>query len=110
MRSTKIVVTLGPASDSPDIVRALLEVGVDTFRLNASHGTLAEHANRIRRVRSIAAEIGAHSAILFDLQGPKIRLGKFENGACLLKSGSVFTITVEELLGNAERASTTYRH
>ncbi|HJU10882.1 MAG TPA: pyruvate kinase [Candidatus Binataceae bacterium] len=110
MRNTKIVVTLGPATDHPDVIRTLIEAGVDTFRLNASHGTLAEHADRIRHVRSISDEIEAHCAILFDLQGPKIRLGKFENGGCLLTTGSLFTITVEEVLGNVDRASTTYEH
>ncbi|MGH7932011.1 MAG: pyruvate kinase, partial [Candidatus Binataceae bacterium] len=109
MRNTKIVVTLGPATDSFDRLRTLLEIGVDVFRLNASHGTQADHGDRIQRIRSTAGAMGVHAAILLDLQGPKIRLGQFEDGGCMLATDSVFTITVKEVLGNPERASTTYR-
>lgn len=108
MRNTKIVVTLGPATDSSECLRSLLEIGVDVFRLNASHGTQADHALRIHRVRAMAAAMNVHAAVLLDLQGPKIRLGTFDGGACVLKTGALFTITVAETLGNAERASTTY--
>ncbi len=108
MRNTKIVATLGPATDSLQVLRALFELGVDVFRLNASHGTQADHAGRIERVRSIAAEMGTHSAILLDLQGPKIRLGRFEGGGCHLEAGSTFSITTREVLGNASLASTGY--
>ena len=109
MRNTKIVVTLGPATDALGLIRTLLEAGVDVFRLNASHGTLAEHAERIQSVRSAAAVVGIHCAILLDLQGPKIRLGKFKSGGCVLETGAVFTITTNEILGDAQRACTTYR-
>ncbi|MGH8012351.1 MAG: pyruvate kinase [Candidatus Binataceae bacterium] len=108
MRNTKIVATLGPANDAPCGLTDLLVAGVDVFRLNASHGTLADHADRIERIRSSAAAMGVHPAILLDLQGPKIRLGKFENGRCVLESGRIFTITIKDVLGNAEQASTTY--
>ena len=108
MPNTKIVVTLGPATDPPKCLSTLLETGVDVVRLNASHGAHADHAVRIQRVRAMAAAMNVHVAILLDLQGPKIRLGRFEGGACVLKTGSLFTITVAETLGNAERASTTY--
>ena len=108
MRSTKIVVTLGPASDSPQCIQKLLENGAGVFRLNASHGTQEEHAMRIERIRAVSAEVRVHACILLDLQGPKIRLGRFESGGCYLKTGSVFTITTEEILGNCERASTNY--
>ncbi len=108
MANTKIVATLGPASDSPIMLRRLLEAGVDVFRMNASHGTQEQHAARIQGVREAAAEFGKHAGILLDLQGPKIRLEKFVGGRCELETGSVFTITVEPQLGNSAKASTGY--
>jgi pyruvate kinase len=108
MPNTKIVATLGPASDAPDVLRNLLAAGVDVFRLNASHGVWDDHAKRIELVRKIAAECGKNTGILLDLQGPKIRLGKFEGGTATLVRGQRFTITIEPILGTAERASTGY--
>src|SRR5689334_8852518 len=105
MPNTKIVATLGPATDS--LVPELLRAGVDVFRLNASHGTRAEHAARIGAIRR-AAGPRQYPAVLLDLQGPKIRLGQFEGGGCVLAAGSDFTITVEPVLGNCSIASTTY--
>jgi pyruvate kinase len=108
MPNTKIVATLGPASDSPDVLRSLLSAGVDVFRLNASHGVWEDHAKRIELVRKTAAECGKHTGILLDLQGPKIRLGIFQNGTATLKTGQRFTITTETVTGTAEAASTGY--
>jgi pyruvate kinase len=108
MANTKIVATLGPSSDSPEIVRSLLQVGVDVFRINASHGTQEGIEQKIRTVRAVSQELGIHTGVLLDLQGPKIRLGTFEEGKCTLIAGARFTITTEPLVGNAERASTTY--
>jgi pyruvate kinase len=108
MRNTKIVATLGPASDTPEQIRGLLEAGADVFRLNASHGTLEEHRRRAAAVRQVASSQGVHAGVLLDLQGPKIRLGEFEGGGCRLETGARFTITTEPVLGNAERASTSY--
>ncbi|MDX2268539.1 MAG: pyruvate kinase [Bryobacter sp.] len=108
MPSTKIVATLGPATDSPEMVKSLLEAGVDVFRLNASHGQREEHIRRIRLVREVARERGSHAGILLDLQGPKIRLGEFENGGCQLETGAIFTITTEQVMGNEKIASTSY--
>ena len=90
MRTTKIVATLGPSTDTPQIVRKLLDAGVDVFRLNASHGVQEDHARRMSMVREVAAEAGVHVGILLDLQGPKIRLGTFENGGCMLETGAQF--------------------
>ena len=104
--NTKIVATLGPASDS--LLAQLLAAGVDVFRLNASHGTREEHRARIEAVRALARETGTFPAILLDLQGPKIRLGKFATRGCELQTGAEFTITVEPVTGNCERASTSY--
>jgi pyruvate kinase len=106
--NTKIVATLGPSTDAPGILEQLLASGVDVFRLNASHGTHEEHAARIRAVRVAAREICAFPGILLDLQGPKIRLGRFENQECLLQAGSTFTITTESVIGNPEIACTGY--
>src|SRR5690348_15713950 len=107
MRNTKIVATLGPATDATGVLPQLLTAGVDVFRLNASHGTQAEHAARLSAVRA-AAERGHHAGILLDLQGPKIRLGRFAGGCCTLTEGSRFTITTEAVTGGCERASTGY--
>lgn len=108
MPNTKIVATLGPSSDSPALLDRLLEAGVNVFRLNASHGTPEKNAERIAAVRQAEKRFGTYVGVLLDLQGPKIRLGKFENGTCELPTGCIFTITVEPLLGNCERASTSY--
>jgi pyruvate kinase len=108
MPHTKIVATLGPATDPPGCLRRLVEAGVDVCRLNASHGTQADHAARIAAVRAVSAELGRHCGVLLDLQGPKIRLGKFDGGFCHLRAGSTFTITTEPVAGNCQRASTGY--
>ena len=108
MLNTKIIATLGPASNSPECIRSLLGAEVNVFRLNASHGTWAEHFTSIQRVRQAADLMGVEAAILLDLQGPKIRLGRFERGGCMLEAGSSFSITVENVLGNEEHASTDY--
>jgi len=109
-RATKIVATLGPSSDSPATIRQLLLAGVDVFRLNASYGTRDEHATRIRTVRGLSSELRKHTGILLDLQGPKIRLGRFESGQATLAVGTRFTITTLPVLGTAEMASTTYQN
>src|SRR5438034_10008588 len=109
MPNTKIVATLGPATNAPGVLRQFLAAGVDVFRINASHGSLDEQAARIHAVRAAAREAHAHAGILLDLQGPKIRLGRFENGGCTLQTGATFTITTEKILGTCERASTGYQ-
>jgi pyruvate kinase len=108
MPNTKIVVTLGPATDSDAAIRQLLSAGADVFRLNASHGTQSEQAARIQLIRRACAETNQRAAILLDLQGPKIRLGKFAGGGCTLETGSTFTISTDQVLGDSERASTSY--
>jgi pyruvate kinase len=108
MRSTKIVATLGPATDPPAVLRRLFEAGVNVFRLNASHGGWEQHCARIAAVRQAAASLGIHAGILLDLQGPKIRLGEFVNGGCQLVTGSTFTITIEPVPGTCELACCTY--
>jgi len=108
MPNTKIVATLGPATDAPGMLSQLLEAGVDVFRLNASHGTADQHAARIATVRAAARGHRSFPGILLDLQGPKIRLGCFEGGTCTLEAGATFTITTESVTGTNELASTSY--
>lgn len=109
MRRAKIVCTLGPATDSYDQIKALVEAGMDVARFNLSHGTQAEHEERYQRVRKAADETGRSVGILADLQGPKIRLGHFGEGPVLLERGDEFTITVEEgVAGDRHRCGTTY--
>lgn len=90
------------------MIRKLLEAGVDIFRLNASHGQKDEHVRRIQIVRETSKAMGIHTGLLLDLQGPKIRLGEFENGGCTVQNGDSFTITTEQLIGNSKIASTSY--
>ncbi|MFI8188027.1 pyruvate kinase [Streptomyces sp. NPDC085946] len=109
MRRAKIVCTLGPATDSYDQIKALVDAGMDVARFNLSHGTHAEHEERYRRVRKAADETGRSVGILADLQGPKIRLGRFTEGPVLLERGDSFTITVEEgVEGDGRVCGTTY--
>ncbi len=108
MANTKIVATLGPATDSLESVRQLLKAGVDVFRLNMSHGTQNEHAARIAWIRQAAREADVHTAVLVDLQGPKIRLGTFEDGSCTLAAGAKFVLTTQAVSGNCEHASCSY--
>lgn len=109
MANAKIVATLGPATDAPETIQALIHAGCRIFRLNASHGPWQQHAARIRAIRAAEAETGVSASILLDLQGPKIRLGKFEGGQCMLSTGASFAITVDDVVGNESRASTTYK-
>ena len=86
--TTKIVATLGPSTDSETVLHSLFEAGVDVFRLNAPHGSQADHAQRIQRGTEIVCGIETHPGILLDLQGPKIRLGTFKDGPQILKEGA----------------------
>jgi pyruvate kinase len=108
MANTKIVVTLGPASDSLQTVNALIRAGTQIFRLNASHGPREQHQRRIATIREAERVTGRAVGILLDLQGPKIRLGRFAGGKCVLKTEARFTITTHEMLGDENCASTTY--
>jgi pyruvate kinase len=98
-RRTKIVVTLGPASSSESVIEQLIQAGVDVFRLNMSHGRHADHQSGFERVRAVAARQDRPVAVLADLCGPKIRVGRFEGGAIPLQTGSQATITTRDVLG-----------
>jgi pyruvate kinase len=108
MRRTKIVATIGPATESPEVLRQLIEAGATTFRLNFSHGDHADHAIRIATIRQVAHEMEVHIGILQDLQGPKIRLGRFESGPITLAPGDAFTLTSREVSCNQSIATVTY--
>src|SRR5690349_3095668 len=105
---TKIVATVGPASNSKEMLRALVKEGVDVFRLNFSHGKHEEHQKVIDFVREINTEMGTHVALLQDLQGPKIRVNEVGENVVLVP-GQEFVITTRELVGNNEIASTSYK-
>jgi pyruvate kinase len=107
-RRAKIVCTLGPASSAPEQVAGLIAAGLDIARLNMSHGTHEEHLQAYQAVRAASDAAGRSVGVLVDLQGPKIRLGKFPSGPVVLPAGSEFTITSEDIPGTAAEASTTY--
>ncbi len=108
VRRAKIVCTLGPATDSAERLRELVEAGMDVARFNLSHGSHEEHEQRYRRVRAAAALAGRNVGVLVDLQGPKIRLGKFDQAPVHLEPGEKFTITTDDITGDATRSSTTH--
>ena len=108
-RSTKIVATLGPASSSPEMLELLIAAGVDVVRLNFSHGTAADHIERARVVREIAARHQRGIAILADLQGPKIRVGKFKEGRVTLENGAPFTLDADVEIGDEKTVGTDYK-
>ncbi|MFM7676461.1 MAG: pyruvate kinase [Synechococcus sp.] len=108
MRRTKIVATIGPATESPERLRELIEAGATTFRLNFSHGDHADHAARIATIRQVAHEMGVHVGILQDLQGPKIRLGRFAGGPVTLAKGESFSLTSREVSCDRTIATVTY--
>ncbi|MGW6454850.1 pyruvate kinase [Streptomyces sp. NPDC055078] len=109
MRRSKIVCTLGPAVDSYDQLRALIEAGMNVARFNMSHGSHAEHEDRYHRLRKAAEDTGRAIGVLADLQGPKIRLDTFAEGPVELHRGDEFTITTEDVPGDKSICGTTYK-
>jgi pyruvate kinase len=106
---TKIVATVGPASKSREMLKQLIVNGVDVFRLNFSHGRHEDHQQVLDTIRDLNQELGTYVCVLQDLQGPKIRIGEVERGEVMLEEGATFTITTDEVLGTAQRVSTTYK-
>lgn len=104
----KIVATIGPASQSKDIIRELVYAGVNVFRLNFSHGEHATHEKVIETIREVNDELRVNSSILQDLQGPKIRIGEVENGEVMIQPGQEIVITTQTMVGNSQKVSTTY--
>ena len=109
-RATKIVATLGPASSSPEVLARVIGAGVDVVRLNFSHGSAQDHIERARLVREIAQQVGKEVAIMADLQGPKIRVGKFIDGRTVLEPGQRFVLDATSAeLGTNERVGLDYK-
>jgi pyruvate kinase len=108
LRRTKIVATIGPATSKSEVLRNIIEAGATTLRLNFSHGTHEDHQRNIRLIRQISFELNQPVGILQDLQGPKIRLGKFEQGSIQVKKGDRFTLTSRPVACNQEIACVTY--
>ncbi len=107
-RSTKIVATLGPASSSRERLMELVKAGIDVVRLNFSHGTADDHRARVELLREVAHEAGRTVGVMADLQGPKIRIGKFADGPITLEPGQAFLLDAECKLGDSERVGLDY--
>ena len=110
MRKTKIVCTIGPASESEEVLRELCLNGRNVARLNFSHGTHEEHLARINRIKKVREELNLPIAIMLDTKGPEFRIGTFENGKIFLKEGDTFTFTTEEIVGNESIVSVSYKN
>jgi len=109
MRSTKIVCTIGPASEKPETIKAMIQAGMNVARLNFSHGSHEEHGERIINIRRAAEEMGKNIAILLDTRGPEIRLGDFANPPVILETGQLFILTTEPVPGDGRRVTVTYK-
>lgn len=110
MRKTKIICTIGPASESEECLKKLMLAGMNVARFNFSHGTREEQREKFERVIKVREELGMHVATLLDTKGPEIRLRDFEGGKVEIVSGQTFVLTTEEILGNSERASISYKN
>ncbi|WP_330593573.1 MULTISPECIES: pyruvate kinase [Lachnospiraceae] len=110
MRKTKIICTLGPASESEEVIRELMLAGMNVARLNFSHGTHEEQRGKLERVKKVREELGLPVALLLDTKGPEIRTGEFEKGKVELKKGQTFVLTTEDVMGNEGKVSITYKN
>ncbi len=110
MRKTKIICTIGPASESEEMLKELMLAGMDVARFNFSHGTHEEHKKKTMRAISVSEKLGLPVGMLMDTKGPEIRLKDFEGGKAVLEEGQKFVLTTEEILGTQERASITYKN
>src|SRR5215469_14778671 len=106
---TKIIATIGPATEAPEMLERLIRAGLNIARLNFSHGDFAGHAEHIRRIRSAAEAAGRRVAIMADLPGPKMRIGKIEPEPIRLQAGDKFVLTAEEITGSAKRVSVSFK-
>lgn len=109
MRKTKIVCTIGPSSESPEMLRKMIQAGMNVARLNFAHGELDEHAERIRRIREAAKELNQYVAVMLDIKGPEIRIGKMASDYAELVPGEIVVLTTEEVLGTKDRIQVTYQ-
>lgn len=109
MRKTKIVCTIGPASDNEAVLKKLMLAGMNTARINFSHGGFKEQEEKVNRIKKVRKELNLPVALLLDTKGPEVRIGKFEDGEIFLKPGDNFCLTTEEILGNQYEFSVTYK-
>lgn len=109
MRKTKIICTIGPSSESEDVLRKMCLAGMNVARLNFSHGTHEEHLEQIRRIRKVREALNLPIAIMLDTKGPEYRIGCFKNGRIELKDGDIFTLTTEDVMGDETRVSVSYK-
>lgn len=109
VNKTKIVCTIGPASDSPEMMEALLRAGMNVARLNFSHGDFSSHGEIISKLRAASKKTGQRLAIMADLPGPKMRIGELQEEPIELQNGDEFILTTEEIIGNAQRVSITFK-
>ncbi len=110
MRKTKIICTIGPASESEEVIRELCKAGMNVARLNFSHGTHEEHQIRVDRIKKVREELNLPIAIMLDTKGPEYRIGVFEGGKVELKAGDKFTFTTEDVTGDCTRVSVSYKN
>ena len=110
MRKTKIICTIGPASESEERLRELMLAGMNVARFNFSHGTHEEHKKKFDRVIKVSSELNLQVATLLDTKGPEIRLKNIEGGQAELIAGQKFILTTEDMIGNNEKVSITYKN
>ncbi|MGI6752511.1 MAG: pyruvate kinase [Anaerovoracaceae bacterium] len=110
MRKTKIICTIGPVSDSEDVLKALMIGGMNVARLNFSHGNHEDHLIKINRIKRLREELGLHVAILLDTKGPEIRTGRFKNETANLVEGQTFILTTEEIVGDEKGCSVSFKN
>jgi pyruvate kinase len=106
---TKIMVTLGPASSSKEVLQKMIDEGVDVFRLNFSHSTKEEHLKLMNIIKELNTELGTNVSILADLQGPKLRVGDIENNSLILQAGDVITFVTQKCMGTREHIYMSYQ-
>ena len=109
MRKTKIVATIGPSSESEEMLEKLIKAGLNVARFNMSHGTYQEHLEKINKIKALNKKLGTNVGLMLDTKGPEIRLGDFESDKALLIQGQEFVITTEEVLGTDKKAMVTYK-
>lgn len=110
MKKTKIICTIGPAVDEPAVLEKLMLAGMDVARINFSHGNYQDQAPRIETVKQVREKVGKPVALMLDTKGPEIRIGKFQDGGIELKEGDTFTLVTDEILGDKEKVSITYKN
>ncbi|MGN0806525.1 MAG: pyruvate kinase, partial [Candidatus Coproplasma sp.] len=109
MKKTKIICTLGPASDSEEVISALIDAGMNVARLNFSHGTHEEHAEKIKKIKKVREAKNAPIPILLDTKGPEFRIKTFAKGKVNLKEGDTFTFTTDEIEGDKTKVSVSFK-